>query len=77
MKKIKIKDPDSHLVTVHTVNDAVRAELIKNMLADHDIKAEIGGEHQAGFTGTLAVEIIVKESDAELAKEFIYAHNLQ
>ncbi len=77
MKKVKIKSPDTRLVTLCTVNDAVKAELIKNMLADHDIEAEIGGEHQAGFTGTLAIEIIVREQDAELAKGFMRDHNLK
>ena len=74
MKKINISSPDTKLITVHTVNDSVQAEMIKNMLADHEIPAEIGGEHQAGFTGTLPVEIIVREPDAEKAREFIKIH---
>ena len=74
MKNIKTKNPDSHLVTVYTINDVLQAELIKNMLADHDIDAELGGEHQAGFTGALDVEIIVKETDAKAALEFIQVH---
>jgi hypothetical protein len=68
------KSNETHLVTVYTVNDSVKAELIKNMLADHKIKAELGGEHQAGFTGTLAVEIITREIDAASALEFIKIH---
>ena len=74
MKDIEIEDPESHLVTVYTVSDAVQAELIKNMLADHDVNAELGGEHQAGFTGAFQVEIIVKEKNAEAALQFIDAH---
>ena len=74
MKNVKIKTPQTHLVTVYSLNDPVRAELIKNMLHDHGIKAEIAGEHQAGFTGTLPVEIIVGEADVEAAAEFIKEH---
>lgn len=74
MKKVKIKSPDMHLVTVHTVNAPLQAELIKNMLAEHNIQADLGGEHQAGFSGTLTIEIIVKESDSEKAAEFINVH---
>ena len=74
MDENETQDPNTHLVTVYTVNDAVQAELIKNMLADHDIKAELAGEHQAGFTGALAVEIIVQEADAKQAFEFIKIH---
>ncbi len=74
MKNIKIKSPDERLVTVYSVRDSVNAELIKNMLSDHGIRAEIGGEHQAGFTGALAVEVIVREIDSAKALEFIEAH---
>lgn len=74
MKKIEIKTPDSSLTTVCAVNDAVQGELIKNMLIDHGIKAEIAGQQQGGFTGTFEVEIIVRESDAEQAAEFIKIH---
>lgn len=76
MSKIPIKSPDTHLVTLYTVDDAVKAELIRNTLAAHDIPCELGGEHQAGFTGALAVEIIVRENDATLAKQIVKDHNL-
>ena len=76
MSKIPIRKPDAHLVTLQTVNDAVKAEMIKNLLADHDIACELGGEHQAGFTGALEVEIIVREEDAALAAQIISDHNL-
>lgn len=74
MKNIKIKTPEVSLTTVYTVNDSVQAELIKNMLADHGIEANLSGEHQAGFTGTFKVEIFVKEADAQQAAEFIKIH---
>ncbi len=73
-KRVKIKTPESQLVTACTVSDPVRAELIKNMLLDHGIKAEVGGPHQAGFTGALPVEVIVRQADVAAAHEFIQEH---
>ena len=73
MKKIDIRTPQTRLVTAYTVNDPVQAELIKNMLVDHDIPCQIGGEHQAGFTGTFSIEIIVRESDQQRALTLIQA----
>lgn len=70
------KAPEAHLVTVYTVNDPVTAELIKNQLEEEGISCEIGGEHQGGFTGTLAVDIIVRESDVDRAKEIIDEHHV-
>ena len=67
----------TQLVTAYTVDDSVKAEIIKNALEEHGIACEIGGEHQGGFTGTLSIDIIVNESDAELAKQIITDHNLQ
>ena len=74
MKNSDSLSPESRLTTVYTVNDSVQAEIIKNMLVDHDIPCEIGGEHQAGFTGTLSIEIIVRETDALRATKIIDAH---
>ena len=74
MKNVKIKNPESKLITIYTVNDSVQAELIKNMLADHEIEAEVGGEHQAGLTGALEIQIIVKECNAKAGLEFIKIH---
>ena len=75
MKELDKNCPDTKLVTVYTVNDPVIAELIRNTLLDHEVPCELAGEHQAGFTGTLEIEIIVRESDAEKALEFIRTHH--
>ena len=74
MSTPKHPTPESNLEEIYSVNDSVQAELIKNMLADHGIDAQLGGEHQGGFTGTLDVKIIVRESDAQAAMEFIQIH---
>ena len=75
MKKVKISDPDAKVVTIRTVNDPVEAELIKNTLIDHGIDCHLDGEHQAGFTGTLGIGILVLESDAKFADETIRIHH--
>ncbi len=74
MKNVKIKSPDTPLASICTVTDSVQAVLIKNMLADHSIKAQLIGEHQGGFTGTFDIEVIVREADSAKALEFIEAH---
>lgn len=71
MKKVDIRTPETHLVTVYTVNDSVQAELIRNTLEDHGIRCELGGEFQAGFTGALDVEVIVRAKDAKQAAGII------
>lgn len=65
------------LINVYTVNDAATADMIKNLLIEQGIQCELGGEHQGGFTGTLEIEIIVREADAALAKRIITEHNLR
>lgn len=77
MAKIRIQTPDASLVTAYTVSDPIQAELIKNTLLDHGIQCELGGGHQAGFTGALAVEIIVHEPDFSRAIEIIKEHHLE
>ena len=74
MKEVKPGTPDSELVTLCGFSDPTQAELVRNMLVDHGLKAEIGGIHQGGFTGTLPVELIVRKVDVEKAIEFIQVH---
>ena len=75
MARNPIQNPETHLVSVYAVTDPVKAELIRNMLIENGVNCELGGEQQAGFTGTLAVEIIVCESDAARARALIQEHN--
>ncbi len=75
MKKVRIKHPDAKLVTIFHLGDPVEAELVKNTLMDHDIDCQLGGEHQAGFTGTLEISVIVREEDVEQAEEIAEIHH--
>ena len=74
MKNVKIQRPEEKVVTVYTTTDPVRSSLVSNMLIDHGINAQEAGGRQAGFTGTLPIEIIVRECDAAAAAEFIKVH---
>ncbi len=77
MKNIKSESLDIRLVTVCTVFNPVIAELIKNTLLDHEIECEINGELQAGFTGTLGIDVVVRETDAKEAREIVQIHHPQ
>jgi hypothetical protein len=62
---------DQEPVVVYTVNDPIRAELLRNVLQEEGIVAEISGESQAGLSGVLQIEILTKAADAERARQII------
>ena len=62
------------LVTAYTVQDAMKAEIIKNYLESEGIACRVGNENQAGFTGIFEVDILVKAEDADRAKHLIQKH---
>lgn len=76
MKRIKIRQPDTQLTVACQVTDLMKAEAIKNLLATHRVPCELAGEHQAGFTGALPIDILVRDADLALAGEIIRDHNL-
>ncbi|MCG8583926.1 MAG: DUF2007 domain-containing protein [Pirellulales bacterium] len=62
------------IVTVYTVKDEMEGEIIKNALEDEGIMCNLGGEHQAGLTGTFDVDILVRAEDEARAREIIESH---
>ncbi len=64
----------NELVTVYTVNDPMKAEILKVELQAEGIACTIGGEHQAGFTGVFEIAIQVRAQDADRAEKFIRQH---
>jgi hypothetical protein len=58
-------------VVVYTLNDPIRAEMLRNALHEEGILAEISGETQAGLTGVLEIEILTKAIDADRARHII------
>ena len=64
----------SELVKVYTVTDAAQAEIIKGALESEGIPCELGGEGQGGFTGILAIDLMVRSEDVKLARKIIQTH---
>jgi Putative prokaryotic signal transducing protein len=64
------------LVTVYTVDNLVKAEIIQNALHDEGIRCFLDGENQAGETGLAALEIRIEVpvADADRARGFIESH---
>jgi hypothetical protein len=64
------------LVTVYTVDNPVKAEIIQNALHDEGIRCFLEGENQAGEAGLVAFEIKIQVpiADADRARKFIESH---
>ena len=64
------------LVAVYTVANPVKAEIIKNALAEEGIRCFIEGENQAGESGLIgiAIRLFVPAADADRAAKFIEEH---
>ena len=62
------------VVTVYTLTDANRAEIIKGALQAEGIHCELEGETQAGFTGLWEIEVMVRAEDADQARKIIQSH---
>lgn len=59
--------PDDLVVLCRT-RDALQAELIRRALGDEPIACQISGSHQAGLTGILDVEVLVRSADLTAAQ---------
>jgi len=59
------------LVTVYTLKDQNKAEIIKNALRGEGIPCELDGEGQAGLSEILDIGILVRAQDADLARGLI------
>ncbi len=59
--------PDDLVVLCRT-RDALQAELIRRALGDEPIACQISGSHQAGLTGILDVEVLVRSEDLPAAQ---------
>ena len=61
-------------VTVYTVNNPYEAEIIRMALQGEGISCQLDGEGQAGLSDILAIGILVRARDADLARKII-RHN--
>jgi hypothetical protein len=66
----------NELVTVYTLSDPVKAEIIKNALHAEGIRCFLEGEGQAGIAGVTGFEIQVQvpAEDGDRATRVIKAH---
>lgn len=64
------------LVTVYSLNDPIEADLIRNLLIKHDIACSLDGEHQAGFTGFLPINVLVFANDEDRASKVLKKHHV-
>ena len=62
------------LVTVYTLADAVKAEIIKNAFEAEGISCFLEGGHQAGGLSGVNIKIQVPEDDVEHAREILADH---
>jgi hypothetical protein len=66
-------DPDA-LVSVCTLTEPTRAELIRAELDAEGIDCVVSGDNQAGLAGVLRIDVMVNARDADRAREFIADH---
>jgi hypothetical protein len=70
-KRIMSVDEGNELVTVYTLNDPGRAEVIRAVLNGEGITCQLGGESQAGFTGIFSIDVLVRRRDVDLARKIL------
>ena len=63
-------DPNE-LTTIFTTGDPNLARMIVNELKAEGIDATVSGENQAGLSGILDVEVLVRAWDADRAKKIL------
>src|SRR5204863_10101979 len=63
-------DPNE-LTTIFTTGDPNLARMIVNELKSEGIDATVSGENQAGLSGILDVEVLVRAWDADRAKKIL------
>ena len=56
------------LVTVMTVQNPMKAEIIRAALQSAGIPCEIGGESQAGLAGVLGIDLMTQVGDLDRAR---------
>jgi Putative prokaryotic signal transducing protein len=62
------------LVTVYTVDNFVKAEIIQNALHDEGVRCFLEGENQAGGLTAMEIKIQVPIANADRARKLIESH---
>jgi hypothetical protein len=61
----------NEVVVVYTTNDLYEAEIIRNELHAAGIACELDGESQGGFTELVETKVLVRDWDADRARQII------
>jgi len=64
----------NHFVTVYSVTDVNKAELIRVELQSLGVSCRLDGHNQAGLCNILEIGIMVPAKDADRARKFILQH---
>jgi len=64
-------DPNE-LVTIFSTGDPSLARIVANELEAEGIQSSVSGENQAGFSGILDVDVLVRTWDADRARAIIH-----
>lgn len=62
------------VVTVYTLSDPSRAEVIRAALQGEGIPCQLGGERQGCFPGVVEIEVLVRACDVDAAERIIASH---
>lgn len=62
------------LVTIYTMTDSNKAEIVKVALEGEGVRCELGGDGQAGFTGLWEIDVMVRAEDADRARKIVESH---
>lgn len=65
---------NEELIIVFATKNYSEAEILKSMLESEGIQCELEGEHQAGFTGVLDIQGMVRISDEDQARKLLSHH---
>lgn len=62
-----------NLTAIYTTDTAADAEIMRVVLEQNGIRAEVVDEAQGGYSGTslVSVKVLVREDDAKLAKKIV------
>ena len=64
----------ANLISVYTTKNPGEAEVVRMALEENGILATIQGGVQAGLTGALDIDVMVRAEDIVRAREFIAEH---
>lgn len=65
-----MNSPDE-LVPVFRSRESWQVEIVRDVLVDHGVDCQISGGFQAGLTGVLEVQLLVRAADRAVAEQIL------